>query len=248
MKKNVVLILVLAAFGTWTSAEISPEELTRAVERMTPDQAYDFMQQLEAQLWEPVPTGFFMRMSVDMVATYSALDTVEMSTVALSGGEMDVDKVSGMEVGIMWRTFDERLRLGLRLGGWAATDSNLVESGYSRVDIEGGNIGLTANCQMLRTDAWLIWAEITPGVGYVNLETIDTPSGKATTLRYFDRTYAQLDMLGGVSLRLNPVISVFLSGGYRLAESVNLEEGGSETGLEFDASGWMGRLGLGINF
>lgn len=54
--------------------------------------------------------------------------------------------------------------------------------------------------------------------------------------------------IGGVSLRLNPVISVFLSGGYRVSESVNLEEGGSETVLEFDASGWMGRFGLGINF
>jgi len=44
------------------------------------------------------------------------------------------------------------------------------------------------------------------------------------------------------------VLTLFLSAGYRFAESVDLEEGGRTSGVKFDASGFSGRFGLGVNF
>jgi hypothetical protein len=114
--------------------------------------------------------------------------------------------------------------------------------------VAGGSLSLAANYQWVRSDSWLLWTEIAPGVGSVALETVDTPNGEATTLRSFDGSFTQVDLQGGVSWRFNPVLTLFLSAGYRFAESVDLEEGGKTSEVKFDASGFSGRFGLGVNF
>ena len=121
-------------------------------------------------------------------------------------------------------------------------------NGYSRVDLSGAALAVAANMQWVRNPRWLVWTEAAPGTGSVRMEVVDTPVGQATTLRSFDGGYAFLDLQAGAAWRLNPVLSLFVSGGYRFAESIDLEEGGTETVLDFDASGGFGRVGLGVNF
>jgi len=248
MKASRILAVLFLIWAVGAHGETSPDDLIRAVDQMTPEQVHEFQQKLEAKMWKPVPQGFFTRMAVDLGVSYSSLHTVNLSSLSLSGGEMDVDQVSGLDLGLLWRLFDERFRFGLRFGSWAATDSNLGEAGYSRADVAGGSLSLAANYQWVRSDSWLLWTEIAPGVGSVALETVNTPSGEATTLRSFDGSFAQVDLQGGASWRLNPVLSLFLSAGYRFAESVDLEEGGRTSAVKFDASGFTGKLGLGVNF
>ncbi len=229
-------------------AEVTPDDLIRAVDQMSPEQVHAFQQKLEAKMWEPVPQGFFTRMAVDLGVSYASLDTLDLSSVPLSGGNMNVDQVGGIDVGLLWRLSGERFRIGLRLGSWAAVDSNLGEGGYSRAEVTGGSLALAANYQWVRSGSWLIWTEMAPGVGSVEVETVNTPSGEATTLRSFDGSFAQVDLQGGASWRFNPVLTLFLSAGYRFAESVDLEEGGQTSGVTFDASGFNARAGLGVNF
>lgn len=240
---GIVAVGVASAFG-----EVTPDELLRTVDQMSPQQVYDFSQKLKARLWEPVPEGFFSRMAVDLGVDYGSLDTADMSALSLSGGPMDVETISGLNIGILWRLFSPKFRSGLRFGGWAATDSNLGDAGYSRADLSGGSVALAANYQWIRSDHWLLWTEIAPGAGSIRLDVVDTPSGKPTTFRSFDGSYAQVDLQAGLSLRANPVLAIFLSGGYHLTESLKLEEGGTKSAVEFDASGFYGRLGLSFNF
>jgi hypothetical protein len=246
--KTIRMAMAALALAAASRAEVSPEELIRAVDRMSPEQALALQQTLEAKLWQPVPPGFFHRMAADVGASWSVFDTVGIEPRSLSGGALDVDAAGGLDVGVLWRVAGDRLRVGLRFATWAATDSDLGEGGYSRADLEGGNVGLAVNYQWVRTESWLLWTEVVPAAGSIALETVDTPAGGTTTLREFDGTYGEVAVQAGVSLRINPAVSVFLSGGYRFAESIDLEEGGRERPVGFDASGFTCRVGLGINF
>jgi len=226
------LVLVLAA-ATASAAEMTAEELLGAVDQMTPEQAQAFSQKLEAKLWQPVPEGFFSRLA---------------GSVALSGGELDVESVDAFDIGLLWRAFSPRLHLGLRMESWMASDSNLGPGGYSRVEVEGGGVTLVANYQLVRHDTWLVWAELGGGGGGVMVDTVDTPAGEATTLRSFDQDFGMGDARLGAAWRFNRALCLQVSGGYRFAESVELDEGGSETPVTVDASGPSGRIGLGVNF
>jgi hypothetical protein len=239
---------VAAACGMTAWGEVTPDEVIGAVDKMTPAQANQFSQKLESKLWKPVPEGFFSRMAVDFGVSAGTLDETGVSDLRLSGGDMDVDSVGGFDIGIFWRVFDPRFRLGLRLGSWGAEDSNLELPGYSRVELYGGTVAVAANMQWVRKPNWLLWTEVAAGSGAVELDIVNTPTGQATTWRTYDGEYALLDLQAGVAWRLNPILSLFASGGYRFAESVDLEEGGVETGLDFDGSGGYGRIALGVNF
>jgi len=248
MKKLVVAVLFVAVCVFVSHAEISSEDLIDAVDQMTPEEAHDFTQKLEAKLWKPVPEGFFSRMAVALDVGISSFDEVDLSTVAMTAGEMDVDTVSGTAVTILWRLLNERARGGIRFGSWLSEDSDLGPAGYSRAEIQEGHVSVALNYQWIRTDRWLLWTETNLGAGSISLETIDTPTGDSTTLRSFDGEFWLVDLRTGGSLRLNPVLSMFVSWGYCLAEDVDLEEGGSETPVSVDVSGYSGQLGLGINF
>jgi hypothetical protein len=246
--KRMLAIMMMVACGMAAKAEVTPDEVLGAVDKMTPEQAHAFSQKLEAKLWQPVPEGFFSRMALDMGVSGGSLDDAGLSGLTLSGGDLDVESVGGLDLGIFWRLFDPRFRLGLRMGSWGSTDSNLGPAGYSRVDLLGSTLALAANMQWVRNPNWLIWTEVAPGSGSVRMDVVDTPVGQATTLRSFDGGYALLDLQAGAAWRLNAILSVFVSGGYRFAESIDLEEGGTETALDFNASGGFGRVGVGVNF
>lgn len=241
------MVLVLA-WGVMAQGEVTPEELIRGVDKMSPEQVRDLQQKLESKLWQPVPPGFFSRMAVDFGLSSSSLDTVDLRSISRSGGGLVIDQVSGADFGLLWRLHNDQLRLGFRGSSWGATDSNLGEAGYSRVDLTGGSIALVVNYQWVRSSSWLFWTELAPGSGNVEVEAVDTPAKEPTTLRWFDSSFSQVDIQAGASWRFNPVLTLFLSGGYRFAENVDLKEGGRKSAVKLDASGVSGRIGLGVNF
>jgi hypothetical protein len=246
--KNIVAIGLLALGITSASAEVTSQDLLNAVDKMTPSEADAFSRKLESKLWRPVPEGFFSRLAVDVGVSGGTLESLDMSSVTRSGGELDLDSVGGAEAGLLWRAFNPQLRLGLRMEAWTTSDSDLEPSGYSRADLEGGSVLLVANYQWVRRDTWLLWTEVGAGGGSAQLDTIDTPAGQATTLRSFDKTYNVVALQGGLSWRFNPVMSLFGAGGYQFAESVDFEEGGEDSAVELDASGPFARFGLGFNY
>lgn len=239
---------VLIAGTLSAGAEVTPDDLIRAVDQMSPEQVQTLQKKLDARMWNPVPEGFFTRMALNANVSISTLDRVNLSSLSLSGGKMDIDDVAGFDFALLWRVFDERFRMGVRFGGWEAMDSNLNDAGYSSADVTGFDTMLVLHYQVARSEIGCLWSEIAIGGGSVEVETVDTPAGQATTLRRFDEDYAQAEIQVGASIRLNSVIDFFISGGYRFAESVDLEEGGRKGPITFDASGVVGRMGVGLNF
>ncbi len=232
-----------------TQAEVTPDHLLQAIEEMSPEQVRSLHQTLR-QKHSAAPTSkrHAKGKALDVGFSYSSFDTVNLSSVTQSGGNMNLDDVRGFDIGLLWRPAGERFLLGFRFGNWMANDSNLGEGGYTRADLKGGYFSVAANYQLVRSDAWILWAEVAPGFGNIDLKTIDTPNEAATTLRFFDGSFVQADLQAGISYRCRPHVTVFLSGGYRFAESINLEEGGRKSDLTFDASGFTGKWGIGFNF
>ena len=248
MKAKLMASGIFVASCMLAHGAMSPDDLLRAVDQMSPEQAHQLQQKLEAKLWDPVPQGFFTEMAVDIGVGYSSLDKVDLASLSLSSDGLEIDEVSGIDLSLLWRLFGDRFRFGLRLGSRTARDSAFPRAGYSRAELAGGGLSLVTNYQWIRSDSWLLWTEVAPGVGSIEIETVDTPAGQSTTLRSFDGSYGFVDVQAGASWRVNRVLSLFLSGGHRFAESMNLDEGGRTTALKVDASGFAGRAGLGINF
>lgn len=247
--KWLVMGFVFVAWGMTAEAAVSPDDVLQAIDQMTVEQIHQLHQKLEAKIWEPVPEGFFTRLSADFGGSYSRLDKVDLSSVSLSGGDLDVKDAGGANFGLLWRVgAGDRFRLGTRFGSWHVRDSNRADEGYSRADVYGGLVSLAVNYQIMRSDSWILWTEVAPGGGWIGVDTLDTPAGAASTLRSFDRSFTHVDLQAGGSWRLNSAISFYLSGGYRWSEAVNLKEGGGSTDVRVDASGFGGRLGLAVNF
>ncbi len=238
--------VVLAAVVT--RGAVTPQDVLDAVDRMTPEQVVELYQKLDARLWRPIPAGFFTRLGADVALSATSIDSVDLPALRLSAGDLDLEQAGGADFGLLWRVSAQRLRVGLRLSSIAARDSDLEATGYSRAELAAGAVALAINHQWIRTAHWLVWTEAAPGWAAVRLETIDTPAGGPTTLREFDGAYAQLVLQAGVALRFNPALALSLAAGYRFCDSVELEEGGRKSGLELDASGWVTRLGLAVNF
>jgi len=246
--KFVYLLSLTLLLARGAYAEVTPEQVLEAVDKMTPEQVLALSQKLESKVWKPIPEGFFTRAAFDIGVSGSSLDKVDLKSVPLSGGKLTVDEIDGLDLGLLWRIGGEHFRLGLRMSAWDTYDSNLGEGGYSRVEISGGSVALAANVQAIRTDKFLLWAEVAPGGSWVAIDTVDTPSGQATTLRQLDASFGQVDVTAGASWRMNRILSFSASGGYRFAESVTLEEGGQKIDARLDASGYLGRIALGFNF
>lgn len=249
MKMKWLAISVVLAWGVTAEAVVSPEDILDAVDQMTEEQVRELYHKLGARWRKPMSKGTLSRLTVDLGSTFSRLDTVDLSSVTLSGGSMDVEDPRGSSFGLLWRFGrGDRLRVGARFGSWEADDSNRGAEGYSRVNVTGKTMMLALNYQFVRTDPWILWAEVAPGGGWIEVDTLDTPTGEASTLRELERGFPQVDFQVGASWRLNSFFSFYLSGGYRLAEAVNLKEGGESTPVRVNASGFSGRCGFGINF
>jgi hypothetical protein len=240
--------LVVLSLGAMARAEVTPDEVIKAVDQMTPEQVNTLGRKLEARYWKPIPEGFFSRVAIGIDASGYALDKVDLAGATPSAGARDLEDAGGMDVSFLWQAWTPRSRIGFRCGSFGSEDDDLTPGGYSRAELYGGYGALVGNWQFVRADHWLLWGEVAGGYGQLSAETVDTPAGGATTQRDFDGDFWLGDVRLGVSWRFNPVLDLHASAGYRFAQEVDLEEGGDNAGFRADPSGFGVQLGLGINF
>jgi hypothetical protein len=246
--KRLMVAAALALLPLGAAAETGAQELLNAVDKMTPDEALLFQQKLEAKLWRPLPEGFFTRMSISFSVEGSGLARVSPGSQSKTGEALDLTRASGGELTILWNVGDPRLRLGLELGSLLASDSRLADGSYARRDLQGGLVGVVANVQLIRERCWDLFTQASAGFGGMLLDTLDTPKGQASTIHSYDASFPWAQLQVGAAWRPNPVLTLFVSGGYRLAERVALSEGGEEQHGKLDVSGATGRVGIGFNF
>ena len=249
MKLNMWMATAAATLLTCTAhAETGAQDLLNAVDKMTPEEAQLFQQKLEAKYWQPLPEGFFTRMSFTLSMESSGLAKVNPANQSKTGNELDLSRASGGEVAILWNLFDPKLRLGLEFGTLLASDSKLEDGNYAREDLQAGLGALVVNYQLIREAHWQLFTQASAGVGGARLDTLDTPKGQATTIHSYDASFPWAQLQLGLAWRPNPVLTLFASGGYRFAGSVDLKEGGDDHHGKLDISGGSGRLGVSFNF
>jgi len=229
-------------------AEANAQDLLNAVDKMTPDEALLFRQKLEAKAWQPLPEGFFTRMSISCAAEASGLARVTPGSQSKTGTDLDLNRASGGALTFLWNVCDPRLRLGLEFESLLASDSTLEDGSYARSDLQSSLLGLVVNYQLIRESCWELYTQATVGVGGARLDTLDTPKGQASTEHVYDASFPWAQLQVGAAWRPNPVLSLFISGGYRFAGRADLHEGGEDLHGSLDLSGATGRLGLAFNF
>lgn len=230
------------------SSPVTAEDLIKAVDGMTPEQAYEFQNKLEASSFKPVPKGFFSRMTFEVGGGSSEFDRVNLSGVTLSAGSLNVEEVDGQSMGVAWKFFDDRLRVGFAGAEWRAEESRLSDGTYSRVELKATDFTVTVAGQWVRTRHFLLWTKLGAGAGSVDLDIVDTPAGGGSTVRRLDADFPVLDVEVGAAWRFNQIFSLGLTGGYRFSDEVDFEEGGEEIAATIDPSGYIARLGLNVNF
>jgi hypothetical protein len=131
---------------------------------------------------------------------------------------------------------------------WMSQDSSLTESGYSRGELDAAAVSLALNYRLVEKPKWALWTELDLGGGAAELRTANTPAGAATTDRYFEGDFAMANAQVGLAWRLNRLVSLYGAGSWRFASSGKLDEGGQESSVEFDPSGFGMQVGLGVNY
>lgn len=230
------------------SGAVTAEDLIKAVDGMTPEQAYEFQNKLEASSFKPVPKGFFSRLTLEVGSGGSEFDRVDLNGVTLSAGSLDVEEVDGQSMGVAWKFFDDRLRVGFAGAEWRAEDSRLTDGTYSRVELRATDFTVTVAGQWISTRHFLLWTKLGAGAGSVDLDIVDTPAGSGSTVRRLDADFPVLDVEVGAAWRFNRIFSLGVTGGYRFCDEVHFEEGGEEIDATIDPSGYIARFGLNVNF
>lgn len=256
MKKTFIGFLVVgllccggaASVSAADSSAVNAEDLIKIVDEMTPEQAYEFQNKLEASSFKPLPKGFFSRMTVEASGGVSKFDRVDLSGITLSAGSLKVDEVGGQRVGVAWKFFDDVLRVGFSGAEWHAEDSLLSDGKYSRAELKATDFTITVAGQCNRSKNLLLWTRLGAGVGAVDLDIVDTPADSGSTVRKLNAEFPVLDVEIGAAWKFNPIFSLGLTGGYRFSDEVNFEEGGKEIGAKIDPSGFTAWFGVNVNF
>ena len=242
---NWVLIALLSISVSAMAVEPTPDELIKTVEKMSTDQLIQ-LNKIVRDKYSQKYGEAFSRFGLNFDYSLLGFKKTGAEDMALSGGDMNLDPMMGGTISLYWRCVS-KLQLGIEYQGFTGWNANKNQNGYSDVELAGYMSGLSANYHVLRMEQFGVWLNLTGGYGAIALETLDTPSGEASVMNRYRRDYLFGKAGVGAQWRLTHWFSVFASGGYRLAEKVELKEGGENTGFDLDASGYEARLGIGFN-
>lgn len=249
MRNFICFLTLLVLASPLDAGEIAPEDILKAIDQMTPEQAHEVEAKLAKRQWDPVPGGFFERLALNGSIAVLTMDEIDLDAFKLSTGEdLELEALGGSQMSIMWRLFSERFRAGFKFAGYMAEDSDMGPGGYSSVELTNDTAAITANYQIIRSNSFLWWTEASLGGGNLAMEIIDTPVGEATSVRHLKKEYGFGELASGIAWRFNSKLSLNGFAGYQFADEIELEEGGKSTGIELEPKGWKAGLGLSYNF
>lgn len=240
-----LLIGLLSAGTAAMAAEPTPDELIKTVEKMSIDQLMQLNKVVRDKYSEKYGE-MISRFGLNLDFSMLGLKDNGSEDMKFSAGDLDPEPMLGFALGLYYRCIP-KLQVGVEYQGFAGWNSDKNNGGYSDADIAGYMAGLSANYHLLRMDKFGLWCNLTGGYGAFAMDTLDTPAGEASELHRYRQNYLFAKAGLGAQWRLTQWFSLFASGGYRIAEKVELKEGGEKTGFDLDASGYEARVGMGFN-
>ncbi len=245
----IITMTIILMSVSMLSAETTPEDILKAVDQMTPEQAHELHKKITKRQWDPVPTGFFDRLAIKGSMNVQSLKDVNISSLNLSSGkDLNLETIGGSEFGILWQVFNDRFRAGFKLAALAAEDSDMSTTGYSSVEMTLNTAALVANYQLVKSNKFIWWTEAALGGGNIDMEVLDTPTGGPSTLARYDKGYGMGELTTGIDWRFNSELSLNLYAGYQFSEDVKMKQADQTTGITVDTSGVKGGMGLSYNF
>lgn len=244
MKKTIVTVIVALSASLGCLAQVAPEELIKAVDAMTPEQARELRHTLGEKLAPSPRASFYIAPSM---SKYNKTGVEE--GVKFSADEPDVSKIMGLAIGFTCEVLP-MVRIGPELGLNSVMDSDYKKDrGYSRATLQTVDGALVVQVKPMGFRHGSLWLDAAGGYGSAWLETLNTPSSEndSSTVREKSAGYWFVTPRLGAAWKLGRYAALFGTAGYRFAESVSMKQGGESTGPSFDSSGYEFRLGLGFN-
>ena len=242
---NWVLIALLSVSVSAMAVEPTPDELIKTVGNMSTDQLIQ-LNKIVRDKYSQKYGEAFSRFGINLDYSLIGFKKTGVEDMAFSGGDMNLDPMMGGTISAYWRCLS-KLQLGVEYQGFTGWDADKEQAGYSDANLSGYMTGLSANYHVVRMEQFGVWLNLTGGYGAIALETLNTPVGEASEMHRYRQSYMFGKAGAGAQWRLTHWFSVFAAGGYRLAEKVELKEGGEKTGFDLDASGYEAKVGIGFN-
>jgi opacity protein-like surface antigen len=247
-KRAAIAAMAVVAAGLGVqAADLSPEDLIKAVDKMTPEQAHQVKRELDSKSRQTRSYAWLSQFSVEFAGVWERFDKYGIENERFSADKPDLEKSMGGALALQWKPLDY-LGLGVEYGFYAGSDKDLSNGSYSSAKLLGSHTAARIRLEFLKQRYVLAWADASVGMGSVAIETVDTPRGQATTLREYDADYWFATPAVGLAFRCTEGFSIFGQAGYRFCEKVDLKQGGSKlSDRELDGSGVELRLGVGFN-
>ena len=240
-----LLIGLISAGTTAMAVEPTPEELIKTGENMSIDQLLQ-LNKIVRDKYSQEYGEMISRFGFNLDFSMLGFKKNGAEDMPFSVGDLNPEPMIGFTLGFYWRCLPP-LQVGVEYQGFTGWDSDRNQAGYSDADLAGYMTGLSANYHLLRMDKFGLWLNLTGGYGAFAMDTLNTPAGQASELHRYRQSYFFGKGGMGAQWRVTHWFSVFASGGYRLAEKVDLKEGGEKTGFDLDASGYEAKVGIGFN-
>lgn len=123
-KRATVIVMAMCSGLGAQAADIAPEDLVKAVDKMTPEQAHQLKRELDNKSRQTRKYAWFSRFSVEFAAVWERFDKYGIENESFSADKPDLEKSMGGVLALQWKPLDY-LGLGVEFGFYAGSDKDL---------------------------------------------------------------------------------------------------------------------------
>lgn len=245
MSKWIGFLCAVTAFGV----SLAHADLVDQVDELSPDRAYLLMNKLQAKVFEPVPEGFFTKLSVN-VSSGSAFVDPKAYKARLHPNFNDLDHLMTMKVNLLWKT-QSAFSFGFMLGGQMGREAEEIAAAiFESVSIRSGFFDLGVSCRLDLDESFFIAPAL--GVGVIGAGFREETTNDLSQNTYIFRASGIAPhLLVEVPLhyRLNPVWTLNLTNVFQFANVTKLDRIRDVRASvpTLNLSGYQLMFGIGLN-
>jgi hypothetical protein len=228
---------------------VARASLVDEVDKLTPEQAYQFEQKLGAKVLEPVPQSFFTEMTAAFGGGFGVYDPKTFNDY-LSPNQAKIDTTSLLKVNLMWKLSSHFL-FGLIATYEGVHQAHSPSAGvFHNLSVAAPAADIAAGFRVDLSDHFFLVPTL--GIGaitaFVNEETTNDAKLTTYSLRYSGTAFHALVELP-LYLRLNRIWSLGLTNAFQLGNITGMERAEDHPASvpNLSLTGYQGTLTLAFN-
>lgn len=224
--------------------------LEEQVDALTPEEAFRIMNKLKAKQYEPIPEGFFTKLSLSTSfgIQSSKQDDFYSSVNSKFSDDDNHEMPSFFRASLLWH-YSEKVRLGIGFGIFGNELTKETSTGvFEEVNLSGSYLQLEASRIFNLSQKLSLLPMI--GVGFLQADAMTKKSDDNTESTYLYE-YEGADLMAsaviGLNYKLNKVFHIGVEGGYLYSVVDDLKRSGevdisNPSELDFGGPFWGLRL------